>query len=129
MKDNPERIFWCKIYLVTGVAIFSLFLFIKKIEILSLYYSEILWSLGWAAFGVGFGLWNSRTAHGEVLEKKEHYYTYFIFVEFVAGLAAFVAFGTFQDDSIRSYAAAALTGLIVGFIGDSLPERFIGLTK
>jgi hypothetical protein len=88
------------------------------------YLLEILWCGGWAAVGVSLGLWSNRY---NTVHDISRYFTYFVFVWVIAFLSAFVALGTFEKDIIRSYAAATLAGLIVGFMGDRLPERFKGI--
>lgn len=129
-KINPKRIGWGIFYLAAGVLLFVFFWLVKTpafLNIIEKYSPEILWCFSWAAIGVGIGLLNSRSAHNDNQNNHWHYYTYFIFVWLAATLAAFVALGTFENNIVRSYAAAALTGLAVGFVGDNLPEKFFGI--
>lgn len=131
-NKNPVRISWYRVYLAVGFLFLVLFYNLldgaNLLDIAKGYIPQILWCLSWAAFGIGLGLWNSNTASEKNQQIHMHYYTYFIFVWLIATLLAFLALGTFDNDIIRSYVAAALAGLVVGFIGDNLPER-LGLPK
>lgn len=121
----------CIIYVIVGIVCFLWFRNIKNPILLDYkaYLSQILWCFGWGAIGIALGLWNSRNAEGEVLDKWWHYGAYFLFVLAIAALAAFVAFEMNKTNLVLSYAVATLTGLIVGFVGDSLSEKFISLVK
>ena len=131
-ENNPKRVGWSCFYIGVGFILLIFFCVVKKPAFLNIivdYLLGILWCLSWAAIGIGCGLWNSRSAKGKNQYESKHYHTYFIFVWFIAALAAFVALGTFEKDIVRSYAAAALTGLAVGFVGDNLPEKLFGIGK
>jgi len=131
-KPNPTRSLWSGIFLIVGIFLLAFFFVITNpvlLNIIKRYLSEILWCLSWGAIGIGLGLYNSVGDLGGKLQKHEHYYKFFSFVWFIATLAAFVALGTFENSTVRSYVAAALAGVIVGFVGDKLPEKFFGLAR
>ncbi len=129
IKVNPLRVAVAGICFFVGGVFLLCFLGGLLLDIIKEFGLQILWCLSWAMFGVGAGLWNSRTAgtdpNSKVLKDPTHYYMFFPFVWFVAFLSAFVAMGTFlPQDMLRAYAAAALAGLVVGFLGDQLPSTF-----
>jgi len=114
-------------YLGIGLCLLICFWFIK---------TEILWCLGWAAFGVGCGLINSR--YDDINKGKEekdikknkggdmHYIFYFSFVGFLATLAALTMN---EDSSIKFYAVSALVAIVVGFTGDKLVDKIFEMRK
>ncbi|MDD3983133.1 MAG: hypothetical protein PHU54_04220 [Candidatus Omnitrophica bacterium] len=119
------------LYVIAWIVLLAFF-FNKKPEIPNFpndYTPQILWCFCWGAFGIAAGLWNSRSAKGGVLDRWWHYVFYFGFVLVITALAAFVAFEINKANPVLSYAAAALTGLIVGFAGDSLIEKFFSLVQ
>lgn len=85
----------------------------------------ILWCTGWSAVGIGLGLWNDRENDTDRVKEHLHYITYFIFVWFIASLAGFSVF----ENGLRSYAVSALTGIAIGFTGDSLAGLLLDLSK
>ncbi|MDD5565898.1 MAG: hypothetical protein PHG31_03265 [Candidatus Omnitrophica bacterium] len=127
-SNKPESTKSSQIYafIVFLALALSLFIFFGKIVNLSNttydYWQEILFCSGCAAIGVSLGLYTNRTA----VHSPLRYVTYLPFLWFIASLSAFVALGTFPHDIIRSYAAAILAGVTVGFIGDKLPEKLFG---
>jgi hypothetical protein len=128
---NHARFFACIVYCIAGVVCLGLFWNIKE-PILSdykAYLPQIYWCLGWGAIGIAAGLWNSRNAKGGILDRWWHYGPYFIFVLAIATLAAFIVFGMYNNDPVRSYAAATLAGVVAGFLGDGLIEKFSVLMK
>jgi len=122
---NRVRMRWFLIYLIVGILLLILFLIIRKpalLDIIQRYFSDVVWCSGWSAIGVSLGLYNSRTVTGGNSERCRHYFTYFLFVLGIATLAAFVVFESFNVN-IRSYAAAMLAGITIGFLGDKLGEK------
>jgi hypothetical protein len=110
-KVNKYRRWWSISFGVFGIMLVIIFL---KRE------CPVGLCVGFSAFGIGCGLYNSRTDQSERASNLLHYILYFGFVLVIATLAAFVAMGSFKDDTVRSYVAAALTGIAVGFAGDKL---------
>lgn len=119
---NSTRVCWSLVYLFLGILLLIFFITIKKPElsILKTDLTKILWCLSWPAVGIGLGLYNSRNDDDEINRRHRHYFSYFLFVWFIGFLAAFVAFTNFP---LCSYAAAALTGIVIGFSGDSLAGK------
>lgn len=131
MTENHTRIVASRIYFIVGI-LFLIFYVVKNPGLLDLFkkhWVEFIWCSGWGAIGIGLGLYNSRNNNDDHCKRRGHYYLYFIFVWFIATFTAFVAFGAFENNAVRSYIFAALTGIIVGFIGDNLPDKFFVLTK
>ena len=115
---------------IISAVLLGLFLWFKRPTIFTRH-MEILWCLGWAAFGVGCGLINSR--YDDINKKKKedkdikknkgghmHYILYFSFVGFIATLAALTMIK-------NGYTASALTGIVIGFTGDKLVEKMLEL--
>lgn len=131
---NETRLGWGWGYGMFGVFLLLVFLIIKipeAIDFIRNNYMSILWCAGWTAIGIGLGLYNSRTTRGAtkilgshklILESHKHYYTLFLFVLFVGTIAAFIALK-------YSYAAACLTAISIGFLGDRLTEKIGNLIK
>jgi len=90
-------------------------------SLLKLNLSRILWCSSFSAGGIGAGLINSRER--ETKKGNLYYFLCFIFVGFIATIAAFTATLTFNNSSLHSYATAALVGIIIGFTGEKLPEK------
>jgi hypothetical protein len=126
------------IFLSVGIILLSLWIYFQsKILVKFMLYSkEILWCSGWAAFGIGCGLINSR--YDDINEGKNdkdkkknkggkmHYVLYFSFVWFIAFLAALTMVGA---NNIKFYAATALVAIVVGFTGDKLAGKIFDLRK
>ncbi|MCK9614850.1 MAG: hypothetical protein M0R48_05010 [Candidatus Omnitrophica bacterium] len=127
--DNPIRLNWFCIYLALGISTFFFFLVIGIFALpclLNGYLQEILWCASWAAIGISSGLYNSRTESDGNSKKHKHYYTYFLFVWFVATLAGWTMI---KDGDLRSYIVACLVGIVVGFTGDKLAGKIFELRK
>ncbi|RKY31970.1 MAG: hypothetical protein DRP74_03620 [Candidatus Omnitrophota bacterium] len=130
-KMNYLRRDWYYGYLWRGIIFLFIFLVVNTLIVLPFLdwalvtnpLREILWCVSWAAFGVSIGLYNSRETNDKRSLENRHYEKYFLFVWGIATLAAFVALGNFKGDTIMSYAAALLTGVVVGFTGDKLGEK------
>ena len=128
MKSNKVRMKWFRIYLILGLLLLSLFLLLSRPHLLVLlkqYFLKIIWASSWGAIGVSLGLYNSKTLFGGNSEKDEHYFTYFIFVWFIASIASFVLFENSEKLSV-AYLASMLAGITIGFLGDKLAEKMPG---
>ena len=125
------RIKWCLGFGISGAVLITFWLWrqggLQKLdEFFGQNIEKIWWCLGASAIGISLGLWNSRDKTEGKLKEHKHYRTYFVFVFVAASLTAFVVL---SDNSARSYAASALTGMAVGFIGDSLAGLMEKLIK
>ncbi|MDD5505932.1 MAG: hypothetical protein PHR73_04170 [Candidatus Omnitrophica bacterium] len=126
------------IYFVTGIILLGIFLGNKVFNILDSYWPKIIWCAGWALFGIGCGLINSRYDDiNEGKSKKDrkknvggpaHYLFYFLFVGFIATLTAFVALEAYEDSEAKFYAVAALVAVVLGFTGDKLAGKLFELS-
>ncbi|MFA5350228.1 MAG: hypothetical protein WC357_02720 [Candidatus Omnitrophota bacterium] len=130
-NENPERKLWKMLFLILGILLIIIFTFIniplskEFIDKIPRYIKELLWCLGWAAIGIYCALHNSRFENSKRSKDPWHYIIYFGFVFIIATVAAFVVLGTIDKDidRIYVYAAAFLTGVIVGFSGDRLGDK------
>ncbi len=115
---NNTRVLWGIIYFLVGVVLISCFAVIMWPALrawVSQNHRLLIWSAGWSAVGIGLGLLNSRN---DGRRDHLHYVTYFVFVFFVATLAA-LATSQLKEEP-HSYIVSTLTGIAVGFSGDSL---------
>ena len=128
---NLIRLAWRRGFLALGILLLFIFLFsitpllLGFLDKIKCYVTELSWCSGWAAIGIYLGLYNSRFASDKRSKENRHYRTYFLFVFVIATRASFVVLGTFDKniDRLYVYAAALLTGVIVGFSGDKLGEK------
>ncbi len=133
MNDNPKennnyiRLDWSFRFFFIAVIFLVLFLGFSihsLCDILMCYLPIILWCSSCAAVGISLGLYNSRTVNDNRSKEHRHYYTYFFFAWFMAALAAFIAFGKFENNIVMSYAASAFVGISFGFVADKLGDIF-----
>ena len=96
-------------------------------NVLIRYLPKLLWCLGWAAMGIGLGLWNDRKNNTGNTAQHRHYFTYFIFVWSIAFLTSF--YEALANGSLRSYVLSCLTAVVIGFSGDSLAGIISKLAK
>lgn len=118
---NKVRVGWGFLYLIVGVFLLTpRFFSLCNFDWVRSHWGTLSWIIGWSSLGIGLGLLNSRIKPSVQTRTRMnlHYITYFIFVLFIASLAAFVAFSA--RAGLRSYAASALTAIVIGFSGDSL---------
>lgn len=125
MDDNHIRLCWSKFYFIVGVILlvcFTVFKIQVLFDILKSNFLLILWCSGCAAVGISLGLYNSCTVRNDRSKEHKHYYTYFIFAWFMATLAAFIAFGRFENSIAISYVSSAFVGIGLGFVADRLGD-------
>jgi len=129
-KENLLRRTWRIRFLIFSFLLFIIFIIMNPLSAeffgkLKHYITELLWCSSSAALGIYCALHNSRFNNDKRSKEKEHYWTYFVFVFFIATITSFVILGSFDKsiDKIYVYAAAALAGVIIGFSGDKLGEK------
>ncbi len=83
------------------------------------FFCVVLWCFSWTFIGIGVGLINTQDHNDEVAKRVWHYILYYPFV-LVVGVLASLSVESLSNLKINSYALMALTGLMVGFLGDDL---------
>ena len=116
---NKVRAGWSIIYLILGLILFALRVFVWGISRFP-HMEDILWIFSWSCIGIGAGLLNSReNKKGDRINQHLHYIIYYLFAFFVSSLSAFALS---RKGDVLDYPQSALIALALGFAAERIND-------